>query len=616
MRRALKFVAWLFAALLVATVGLIALLPRIELGPFVAARATTVLGREVTIEGLRLTPGRMLGVDLRGVRLANIAGGTEPDMMRLERLSATLALLPLLRGSLVIHDAEADSFTLLLERDAERRRNWRFGSGGPRPAGGPPRDLPTMHALRLARSEIVMRTTAGARLVTRIGRAELTAADPQVASTVHLEGAYNGAPVTGRIDLGGLALLRDGKPVPVKLHARSGDTTLDFDGTARDPLNADGAEGQLSLRAPTPEALLRMAQFHLPITLDITVAGHARRDGDLWRLREVEGALFDAPFTGRLLELKEGNEGEPDAIVAQLDFQRIDGNRIMGVRRGDGRGPANDADVPLVVPHRPDPRLDLRMAAREFSLAALDARDVSVIASQHPGRIGIEELLLTVFGARFRASGALTPADPGARIEGSAALLEGDLDALRRAFGTQPLPLSGPLLARLSIASKGATLNQAFRQAKVAAVLAMTGGTISRELIEMASTDVRALFRTARGNTRLSCLLAVIEMEGRSGEASPLRIRAATGTVVGQGRFDLTRRTLDIVIGSQRDTTDFFALDIPIRIHGSFADPDFEPSDWSPAARTRLAGDDLGGLPEALAAFARESACYRAPRRR
>jgi uncharacterized protein involved in outer membrane biogenesis len=616
MRRALKLAGWLFAALiLILVVGLI-LLPRIELAPLVAARASAALGREVAIERLRLTPGRVFGVELQGVRLANIPGGTAPDMLRLERLSAVLSLLPLLRGAVVIHDAEAEGFTLLLERDSERRRNWRFGSGAPRATRSSKRGLPVVHALRLTRSEIVVRTSAGARLATRIDHAALTAADPMVASTVHAQGAYNGAPLTARLDFGALDLLRDGQALPVKLHGRSGETTLDFEGTARDLLNFDGAEGRLRLRAPTPEALLRIAQVELPITLDIAVAGHATRDGDRWRLRDVEGSLFDAPFSGRLLELNEGNEGEPDAIVAELDFQRIDVNRIIGARPAGNAGGDRDADMPLSVPQRPDPRLDVQLTAREFALAGLDARDVSLKAFQHPGRIAIEELLLTAFGGRFRAAGALTPAEQGARLEAAAALLEGDLEAFQRAFGTHPLPLAGPLQGRFAVAAQGRTLGQARDQAKVAAVLTVTGGTVSRALIEMASTDVRALFRTAPGNTAMTCLLAVIEMEGRRGEASPLRIRAATGTVVGQGRFDLNRRTLDMVIGSQRDTTDFFALDIPIRVHGSFADPNFEPSDWSPAARTRLAGDDLSGLPDELAAFARDSACYRAPRRR
>jgi len=616
-RRALRLLGWLALGLCACVAAFALLLPRIELGPFVAARASAALGRTVAIESLRVAPGGDVAVTLRGLSVANIPDGTAPEMVRLERLEARIALLPLLGGALVVRDAEAEGFQLLLERDAERRRNWRFGSGeppAPRPGQG---GLPLVHALRMAQAEIVVRTTAGARLVTRIDTLQLTSADPMVATLVEAEGAYNDAPITARIEAGSLSLLPAGAPLPVKLSGRSGDTAMEFNGTARDPLNVDGVDGSLTLAAPTPNAVLRMAQFTLPITLDLRISGHARREGNLWQLHAVEGSLFDVPFTGQELALLEGGAGEPDAITAELDFARIDINRIAGGNGRPGGGSGNDADVPLVVPRVPDPRLDLKLSARRLAYAALDASDVTLVLAQHPERIAIEELQLSVFGARFQGSGALEAIEQGGRLVAAASLLEGELAQLQRAFAARPLPLAGPVRGRLSISAAGGTVNQAFHQADIAVVLAMTGGTIAREVIEMASTDVRALFRTARGTTPLSCLLAVIDMKARRGEASPLRIRAGTGTIVGQGQFDLNRRTLDLVIGTQRDTTDFFALDVPVRVHGPFADPDIALADWSPASRARLgAGDDIAALPPALAEFARANPCYQAPRRR
>lgn len=617
MRRAWRMLGWAVVVLLLCAGGLLLALPRVELASFVAGRASAALGRAVEIAGLRILPGRDITIDLSGLRIANIPGGSAPDMARLEKLSARISLPALLRGALVVRDAEMLGFTLLLEKDGEGRRNWRFG-GDRRPVpGATPAMLPLVHALGLAGAEIVVRTSSGAALTTRIDRARLSSADPMLATLIEAEGAYNGAPITARVDAGPLAALREGRPMPVALHARSGDTTLEFEGTARDPLNADGVEGRLALAAPTPDALLGMAQAALPISLDVAVEGTVRRDGNLWRMEGIEGRLFEAPFTGALVEMNEGDAGQPDAITASLDFSRLDLNRILGPNRADRPGGADDSDLPLVVPERPDPRLDVRLGAGELAYARLDARDVRLVAVQHPGRIAVEELLLTASGARLQATAALTPGEGGTRIEASAALLEGELDALRRALRIRPLPLAGPLQARLSIAAVGATMNRAFHQAKVDLVVAMQGGTVARSVIEMASTNLRALFRRAEGNTRLTCLLAVIDMAALRGEASPIRIRAATGTVVGQGRFDLSRRTLDLVIGSQRDTTEFLALDVPVRVYGSFADPDIGLSEWSPASRGRLgAGDDVSALPEELRSFARENPCYRAPRRR
>ena len=79
---------------LLAAAGLLLALPRIDLAGVAASYASGALGRAVTIESLRVTPGLPTRIALRGLRVANIEGGTRPDMVELERLDASLAPLP------------------------------------------------------------------------------------------------------------------------------------------------------------------------------------------------------------------------------------------------------------------------------------------------------------------------------------------------------------------------------------------------------------------------------------------------------------------------------------------------------------------------------------------
>jgi len=190
-------------------------------------------------------------------------------------------------------------------------------------------------------------------------------------------------------------------------------------------------------------------------------------------------------------------------------------------------------------------------------------------------------------------------------------LQEGELEALRRAFGIRELPLSGRIEGRLAVEGRGRTLNAASRDAHVSAVLVMSGGSIAREVVEMASTDVRTLFRRARGRTRLSCAIGVLDMRAGVGEIAPLRLRSANGTIHGLASFDLNRRQLDLVIGTQSATTAATALDIPVRVSGSFSDPEVLPAQWSRSGRARLAaGDQVAPLPPALQEYARRSPCF------
>jgi hypothetical protein len=69
---------------------------------------------------------------------------------------------------------------------------------------------------------------------------------------------------------------------------------------------------------------------------------------------------------------------------------------------------------------------------------------------------------------------------------------------------------------------------------------------------------------------------------------------------------------MDLLIGSQEDTTNFFALDVPVRIHGHFDNPDLEPARWSSQGRAQMAAaDNIAPLPPALRGFANQNPCLR-----
>lgn len=613
-RRVRWIIGGVLALPVLAVVVALVALPRIDLAAMVAARATASLGRSLTIESLRVTPGRSIGIAVRGVRLANIEGGSAPAMMELAGAEAEFDLVALLGGSILVRRLHAEGFTLLLERSADRRANWHFGPrpATPPPPGPPERGLPAILDFRMTGSEIVFRTTGGARLTTRLDTAGFTAADAAAPVTLRAEGSYNAVPVMLEGGLGSFVQLHDAAtPFPMRLRATARDTALLFEGTGTDPLNVDGLDGRLTLAASTPHAILAMAGTGENAGPDVPVdlAGHVTRQGDLWRLRDATGTLDGAEVTARLLELTEGGAGQPDRIVARMHVATLDVNRLLGP--GDGAQGHGDADIPLVVPERPDPLFDIEASTRELAYARLRGTDAQARLEVAPGRMTLHEARVTAFGARLAGSAELRPAPRGARVRADIALREGDIDALRRAFGLRAPPVAGRIAADIEAGAEAASVNAATREARVSAVVAMSGGTIAREVIEMASTDVRALFRSSRGATPIRCLLAAVDIDAGVGRASPLRISAGTGTISGLATFDLNRQSMDLIIGSQSDTTDFFALDIPVQVRGSFDNPSIAPAEWSRAARERMARNEMAPLPPNLRTIAQRNPCFR-----
>lgn len=107
-------------------------------GSFTAA-VEEATGPKLAIAGnlnLRLLPQPTLAA--RDVRLANISGGSQTDMLALSGLQVLLGLGPLLRGEIEVRSLRLVEPVLVLERLADGRVNWDFGRKPDMPSNAAP----------------------------------------------------------------------------------------------------------------------------------------------------------------------------------------------------------------------------------------------------------------------------------------------------------------------------------------------------------------------------------------------------------------------------------------------------------------------------------------------
>ena len=614
-RRFLIIQALVAIFLMAAGVGAFFFVKNGDFGSFIAQRISEKLGRKVEITSLRISPGRWIGVELRDVTLANLESGSHADMLSLRNLQAEIdswsllfAATPLVR-SLVV-----EGVTLRLEK-LHGHKNWHFGERSPAPSGvNPPdyRGVPTILDFQMKDSEIIIRTTSGNFLRTRIDQAQVTSEAANTPVRMNVRGSYNGLAATLTGDLDSFdALRRAPQPFPVRLHLNSGHTSMNFQGTMTDPLNFEGVAGELRLHAPTPDVFGALAGEAISLNLDIELTGKFEHANNDWKLSDITGKINSEDFRGTTLHLTEGDHGKPDHIRVELAFTRLNLNRIIAGTPSPG-GAEKYADIALALDPNQDPVVDARFSVQELSYAKIrvtNSRFVGVLAAN---KVDISELSLSAFGAQITAHAHAQAIPTGTRITADVAMHNADIDALGRGFGVTAMPLNGRINGRLAVSAEGRTLNTAAHQARVSAVISMLGGSVEKRVIELGSTDIRAAFRRADGNAPLNCLLGVLDMRAGVGQIAPLRIRAETGTIAGSGRFDINNHTMDLLVGSQEDTTSSFALDVPVRIHGRFDDPDLEPARWSSQGRAQMAAaDNIAPLPPALRSFANQNPCLR-----
>ncbi|KAA8386604.1 hypothetical protein FOH24_14600 [Acetobacter tropicalis] len=605
----------------------------VNLGPFVGRRATAMLGRPVSVEALSVTPGRWVKVALSGVKVANIPGGSQPDMVQAGKLEAEVKLSSLLHGPMVVRHVAGEGIHVLVERTPDKQPNWRFqmhGLPGAHEAASPahpptsgitspsqvvPDDrsaYPTALDVVFRNSDVTYRTAHGSSFRTTLNSVNLQTENATTPVKFAVDGAYNGQPVQLTVTMQSFDALRHTHtPYGMGVQGQSEDLKFTFDGTATDPINADGLAGKITADTPTSQPLMAIAGMSVPQDIPLHMEGQFTHAGNFWSLTQGKGMVKNNALSIALAELNEGTRGQPDHVKADMAFDHLNLNDFLAAK-----GASNPAgtDMVLDVSQNPDPLIDAYLSAKGVTYNIYHFSDASLTAAVTPGVMAVKNLSLAYLGATMTASGQIAAADHGkAHVQGAVALTKVDIDRFRRALGFQAVPLQGQVDMQMTASATQHTVNAVVQQADIAAAVAMTNGALDRKIIRAASADLRMLFHTPQGTTPVSCLLGVVSSHGGVGQAVPLRIKTAEGTLSANARFDLNRRWFDLTFGSQGKTTGRFALDIPVQVSGSFSNPHIGLARWSADGRAMLAQSErLNALPAGVKQFAQRNACYRA----
>lgn len=611
----MKRLGWRHAAYGLALTGLLmacAGVALVALGPFdlasgVARRAGRSLGRPVAIAALQVRVGAAVTVQLRGLVIDNLPGSSPGPFLRLDRLDAEMTPWSVLgwalfdRPPLVRHLA-VDGVHLLLEHAADGRPNWYFGEPGAATGTEPRARLPTLLDARLGDGDVEIHTSGGQTLAIRLDAATLAAAGSDQPMTLAAHGTYNALPVALSATLQSFDRLHDAAvPFGARVHLASDDTLVDFDGTSTRPVRADGVSGTIRLTAPSLDRLLAIGGTGGRFAAPVSLGGGFSRDGDLWRLTDGVGTL-DAQPVRLVAQLKEGGRHAPDDITLDAGFARLDLTPL--------RGASKAGDTALRVDADPGTLLDARVAAKQVVYGDFQVDAVDLAAKLAPGALTVDHLAGRFAGGAVQIGGTVTNADAGAVVRLDGALTGADPRTLAGVLGLGTLPITGAVDVRFGLDAAGSKGSGVAGSVHGGLALSMQGGSIARDILEMASTDVRRLFRKSDALDRVSCLFGLVDFTDGVGRVAPLRLRTPDGTLVGAGTVDLRRDTLDLTFATESATTSVFALDVPVRFAGPIEAPHVLPALGGP----RPGRPDLDHLSPAVQDLARGNPCLMAER--
>jgi len=599
--------------LLLLAVGAGALyLSQADLKPLVEREASEALGRTVTFGSFQVRWADPLHVDFTDLAIANAPWGSNPGMVRIGQFSAQLEVGPLLHGVLHYRQLRMSDVTVVLERDPAGIGNWKFGgSAGPGGLGLVPKNrtqFPTLIDFAGQRGLVTYRTRSGKVLSIRLDRVAIASPGNETPVQLLAEGAYNDVPARLEATTESYAVLRDAAvPFGTRFTLAGPDTDIAFNGTLQEPLDFEGARGELSIEARTLDDLIAAMGGKANADLPLTVAGILVRNGDHWSLDAAKGQLQQSDFSGTLA-LTEGKPKQPDDIALGLGFSDLDID-TLATTFGKTKGTTKFDALPLHPEGLSEVNATVAITASTLAIAGRKLRTVTLDGRLAGGDVTLKELSFALGGGTLSASGTLKGKDKDGRLALRVRLAKADIAALARELGATGDEIRGRLEAAARLSMSGPTVGVALKRSDGAAVLLMRDGQVAQSLIEQLSADLRGLFRERHEYVAVTCLLGVVTLKDGIGVISPLRLESREAIAIGGGKIDLARKRLDLTVRTERDSTSFFALDIPVRISGPLDNLSAAPLSGSDEDWLRQPTAATEALPPDLQEMASGSAC-------
>ncbi len=397
--------------------------------------------------------------------------------------------------------------------------------------------------------------------------------------------------------------------VPLRLDLRVGRAQLKLDGQASDVLQLGGLDAAVELSGPSLAAVGDVLGLTLPTTAAFDLRGRVRKDGSVWAADVASWRVGSSRLRG---EFRYDTASTPPLLAGTLGGERLVladlgpalGGSVGGtpVRAAAAARvlPQREFDIPSLQRMNADvalrlERLDLGTAQLE-SLAPLHGR-----VRLQGGVLSVQELLARTANGTVRGEITLDAREQKlpqwrADLRWGGIELERFVKARNdnaTAATAQRAPgyVSGTLGGSANVTGRGRSIAALMTSLDGKAGLWVREGSVSHLLIELAGIDLaESLGVLISGDQRLPLRCAVTQWSLKDGVAQPDTALVDTDdtTLLISGELSLAKETLALVVTAQPHDVSLFSLRAPLRIGGSFADPQVQLDKSSIALR--LAG--------------------------
>ena len=525
-------------------------------------------------------------LDIRDLRIAQPGWAGPGEMVRVERVTVRLSVLPILTGRFAPEPVDAANGRLVLIRAKDGRKNWdrrpERGSGGGRGLD------------RLAVRNLILDyrdALKDRRAVVRVDSdpAGFRASGSGALATERVSIEVRGAPVAGRARW------------PFRARIAGPTTRIAVQGAMAAPFQTRDMAFDIAAQGDDLLDIDRVVEAGLFGTQPVALAGRVSRKGDQWRIERLAGTIGQSRLSNATATVDKSQPGrtriEGDVVLATLAFDDLANDRgraIAAARRaalGDRLVPATQIDLKSVgdVDGVLRVRADRIVGTPGFMSAAgtltLDDSRLTVdpfAMGMTPGRMS-GRVVIDQRGGKPLPTLTLDLSLRGSRIAALAG--DGVLDA--------------PLQGRVRLTGDGGTVRAAVGRSSGSVALVGGSGRIPANIASYLGLDVgRGALVGDDKVAALRCMILRMDVKGGTGTMSPFLIDTSRGQSRFTGTVDLSDERLAVtMIGSPKKES-LLRLTRPVPVSGTIKAPVMRLPDGAKpnvGGVLKLLGDAIAG---------------------
>lgn len=580
-------------------------------------RANSSTGRKTEIGKIEVSWGRVTHVRLTDVSLSNTDWGKAPNMFEAGLIDFDLSLWPLLSGHIDIPQLTIEKPKVALERNAKDQSNWSFqqspvaASAAQTVTPNQRGNAPIIGRLRIDDGRISYIDQK--RRLSLEGTVNIASGAASAAEQVRLamKGSIEDKPLSLSFTGGSVLLLRNGSaPYPLSLKVSYGDTRLSLNGKIDDPFKFEGADVKLHLQGPDLAEVFPVLGIPAPPTPPYDLAGNLERTGDSWKVTNLAGTVGRSDISGAISIERKSGRSLLRANLTSTNLNFDDLGPLVGVppsaQKGDAASPQQTQqkrnldqqqnlfpDTPLHVERLREMDMDVSLSAKHVTAAPyLPVEVLSGHVSIKDGNARVDPLKLAVAGGTIAGSMGVD-ARPDTPIV-TAKLGFRDLD-LKEFFRDSKYftTTNGKVLGYVDLQGTGNSLAKVFGSANGEGGLAMTGGSISGLLIDLAGLDIgHALILYITEDQRLPIRCAMGRLSFQNGAVVFDRTMMDTTRSVlhVNGQTDLNSQVVNMKIEADAKKFSLLDLEAPVLFQGKLRKPDISIGKKVPIPLIELGG--------------------------